>query len=210
MPTYSLRTGANPAMEHGVYIDANSGAVETLKILTETVLTFSDSAGYTVGETVTEDTSTETGIVLWNDTGTDQVGLIAVSDAFTGDLAVVGGTSGTNKTPTACMNILEKTAETPRYAPLIASTTLTSEGTEDDQTLYLNNAAQWLRIQAVGADVTVSGYSTSYRIATILSGKTAYVCTNHQINPIVAHFSAAGSAIVEEYTGNPTTLVVEL
>jgi hypothetical protein len=200
MPTYTLRSGITGCItEHGVAICSSSVAVPTEHVLTEAIAYFADSSGYTIGETVTEADTGVTGVVYWNDTGQDAVGLIDCSDEFTGGKTLTGGDSMTAKTSTSVDNLLEKTADTPRYTPILHTHSLTSAGVGDNQTVHLDERTRWVLIWHVaGADISVYNYDTNTLLHPILEHGYVGFRVQAKIEQLVLAFSAAGTCDVVE------------
>lgn len=162
MPTYKKRASITGVItENGASVYSASVAVATKKIMTEVRLTFADASGYLVEEKVTEATSLVTGYIYWIDNNV--LGIIWASDEFTGGETITGATSSTVKTPTAVENVLERTADTPVHTPLLHTHDVTSTGTGDDQTIYLDKKTKWIMAWRVtGANLTVCNFSATY------------------------------------------------
>jgi hypothetical protein len=211
MPTYAKRAGVSGTVEeHGVSI-ASTTASKVDRVMTEAILSFSDASGYLIGETLTEATSGITGVVYWVDLGTDRVGVVDVSGEFTGGEVVTGGTSTTAKTPSGVQNLLNKSADTPRFSIILHEHNLTSAGPGDDQTVLLDEKTEWVVVDIVAdATVTVNNDATGNVLDEIEPGeKRAFRNTYRNFQTLLFEFAAAGTCTVLEYNGeeNPLTLV---
>jgi hypothetical protein len=126
--------------EYGVCVQAGV-TVETRKLLTEARIPFTGLTGtFVLGETVTETTSAETGVILWIEVSgtTGVLGLGDVSGAFTGGLTLTGGTSSATATGGTAQNWLERTADTPIYEPQYRTVEADLGYTPATATLYLD------------------------------------------------------------------------
>jgi hypothetical protein len=198
-PTYKTRS-TTVVSEFGVSILPGTTATESKKVLTEVIIPVADVTGYLIGETVTETTSTETGEIFWISTSLNQLGLVDTSDEFTGGLNITGGTSTTVSLGGTAQNLLERTADTPIYTPLLHNQSITSTGVGDNQTVSLDANTDYFRIQTiVGATITVYNETTSYPLIVLPAGSTWTYSPQQQVQNLLLAFSAAGSCTVLEY-----------
>lgn len=201
MPTYQLHSSqTSPINDQGVTFFPGQQIV-THTFVTETILTFSDTGDFVVGETVTEADSAETGVIYWK-TAT-QLGLLALSDSFVGGKAITGGTSAEELTPTGVANRVVRTAATPLLTNLIIAHDVTSTGSSDDQTICLDERTNCVRIWKVtGGNVTACNESTAVILNVIPIGSIWTLTLNHAVSKIILQFDAAGSCRLDEYAVN--------
>lgn len=206
MPTYALRTGITGTVtESGVTIGSTSTAVPTVKVLTEAILTFTDSSSYAVGELITEATSGITGRLYWNDNMT--LGVIEASGEFTGGEVITGATSGTTETPTGVLNQLERTLTTPRLFRILHQHALSGDAVSP-QTVYIDRETKWFLILDVsGAALTLNSASVSYPIIDVPENTPVTWKNEQQINPLVIEFADTATATLYEFDidSNPLT-----
>ena len=198
MPTYQLRSGVTGNVtEHGVTIYSASVAIETYKVMTEAILTYASTGNYVVGETVTEATSSITGRVYWK-TAT-RLGIVDVSGEFVGEKAITGGTSGEVLTPTSVSNLLEKTASTPIWTPIIDVHAVSASGA-GDETVALDERTEWVKIWEGSVDITVCNFANTTTLFELPSGDEIWFRVDHRISKLVLTFPGAGTCQVIEST----------
>lgn len=160
MPTYIQRTGISGFIyENGVTVGDVAIAVD--QVLTEARLTFADASGYIVSEKITETDSGIEAYIHWIETNV--LGVIWATGEFVGSKTITGASSSTVKTPASVENVLERTADTPVHTPLLHTHDVSSTGTGDDQTIYLDKKTKWIMAWRVtGANLTVCNFSATY------------------------------------------------
>jgi len=198
MPTYTKRAGISGVIqEHGVSVHSTTIAIETKKILTEARLTFADASGYLIGEEITETTSGITGYIFWIESNV--LGVVWASGEFVGSKTITGTTSTTAKIPTSVLNILNRSADTPVHTALLHTHDVTSTGTGDDQTLYLDEKTKWLVIWRVtGGNIIVCNFSSTYPLIPVPLGGFHSFRVQAKIAKLVLQFDAAGACQVLE------------
>lgn len=196
MPTYAKRSAIEGAVtELGVTIGSTSQAVGTHTVLTEAILTFADCSDYDVGEEITEATSTETGRVYWND-GT-HLGIIEASGEFTGGEVITGGTSGETETPTSVLNLLNRSAATPRRQGILHTHSVSGDAVTP-QTIYLDRKTTWFLLVTISGGTLTINSATDVPVLALPAGVPYAWRNDHTINPMVLTFSAAITATLYE------------
>jgi hypothetical protein len=184
--------------ERGTRIAAGT-TVETNKLFSEVILTLSGLLSTpVVGEVVTGKTSGATGYVLWiTDT---KIGLRDVTGTFQSEL-VAGTTSGFTATASADIR-LTKTDDAPYVEHVVKKHAVTSTGTTDPQTVYVdvNSTAAVEIYNASDADINV--YLRSANVGEPYSVPSNSIREinelNGEVDCFILQFSAAGSCTVME------------
>lgn len=198
MPIYNKGTDfPGNYTDHGVLMTGDN--FETQTFLTEAKLTFADVTGYLVGEQITEATSGFTGYISGIDTDNNILKIVLKSGEFTGGENITGGTSLTVAIPTAVENLVTRAADAPIYTPLLHSHDVSSTGSGDDQTIYLDEKTRWLVIWRVaGGNITACNYQAAYPLMPVPVGGYQSFKVDFRIPKLVLQFDAAGTCQVLE------------
>lgn len=195
MPTYTNPNDTN-FLEAGVYIAAGE-TKSTPLTLTETVVTLPSAVSGLGLELVTEATSGSTGRIFWIDGAT--IGLVELSAAFTGELALTADVTGALGTPASGATVVQLTRDTATdfYSALLARQTITASGIGSED-VYLHRGCTWIAIAMQDVAVTIKN-GASGDILYFLNAGVWLDRNDQRYQHLILDFPSAGSCEVFEF-----------